>query len=111
MSSNLFCRFILGASLALTLTACATTPGGGPVLPFPSNISVDDVRNMAASICRFVPTAQTVVSLLTANPAWSTVADAAVAICNAVTKQSARRGTKRGGPAYIGRVPIRGRFV
>lgn len=90
---------------ALTLGGCAT-PGGAPA-PGPT-VGVNDVIALSKTICSFVPTVSTVISLITANPAWTSVSDFAVAICNAVTSKSARRSSR--GQPMVGGVVIRGRF-
>lgn len=93
---------------ALTLGGCAT-PGGGPA---PSvNVIVDQIVAMTRQVCAFVPTVGTVVALITANPAWTTAADFAVAICNAVSAPKGHYRLSRKGVPMIGNVVINGRFV
>lgn len=95
-------------AVALALGGCAT-PGGGPS---PSvNVIVDQIVAMTGQVCKFVPTVGTVVSLITANPAWTTAADFAVAICNAVTAPKGARRLSRRGIPMVGNVVINGRFV
>lgn len=92
-------------SLALMVTACATT--GGQILPT-SLPTVTDVQAAAVKVCSFLPTAETITSILGLNdPALASVTSIADAICNAINSRSARAGAA----PYVKGVRIKGRFA
>ncbi len=85
----------------LALAGCASIPSQG---------GIKDIQSAAASICKFVPTAQTVANiLLSSNMAVASTLAVATAICSAVTTAPLADGGPR--QAKVNGVVIRGRFV
>jgi hypothetical protein len=112
-------NLVVACALSLSLAACATTSLPGPSgSPAPtaggSNAGaiVSQVQSATVAACKFLPTAQTVlniVSTFTDVSALGPVASVAQAICNAVAAPPGRLG-RRGTPRVHG-VAIKGRFV
>lgn len=99
-------KLMLSATTALFLSGCATTGTGG--LDIPGVIA--QVQSITASVCMFIPTAETVAGILAAgNPILGTATAVADAICAAVTKKGARLGV--GAAPTVAGVPIHGTFL
>lgn len=105
---------ITGAAMlgALSLGACATTPGSSVPTIDPAVIS--QVQNTTAQVCGFVPTVQTVQSIAASfftdgSLINSVVTQVENAICAAVKpKASARRMVSR---PMVNGVPVEGYFL
>lgn len=92
----------------LILGGCAST-GDRPSF---ENI-VSQTQNIAVRVCSFLPTANTILEILSVgSPALSTASAIANAICAAVVTESrqVRRGTSPK-VATVGGVVVRGKFV
>lgn len=91
-------RLLVIALAAVSISACAENGRG---------IDVMKVQQMAVSICKYEPTAQTVVNIFSSgSPMFATAAQIASAICNAVNSpRSAGEVPKVNG------VPVRGKRV
>jgi len=102
-------KLMLGAAAAafLAVGGCATTTGSG-------GITTADVQNAAVTACSFLPTAATIASILSANPAIATASQVAALICAAVTgKQSVELRGASAPVIVVNGVPvtIEGTFV
>lgn len=101
----------LALVMALVLGGCATNSAGQPTVGGLTQTQIiAGAQQAAVGICGFLPTAATVVGILTAgNPAVATAEAIASAICAAVVPvKLARKGTPL--PTVAG-VPVHGRFV
>lgn len=87
----------------------ATVAGCGTVTPGKVDETVAQVQQYTQAVCRFVPTAATVLSIVEAFGVTgaSSVGQIATEICAAVTSAKAARGAR---PKVRG-VQVRGRFV
>lgn len=95
---------LLIVSVLFLLAGCAGTPNNG---------GVKEVQDMAAKICRFVPTFQTVTDIfLSGSAVASTALSVASAICNAVTINPLADGpgAKNYKPTVAG-VRVKGSFI
>ncbi len=101
-------KVMLMAPLLLSIGGCATG-GSSPFTQANVDAVVSQVQSVTTATCRFVPTAQTVASILSAFGVTgaNAVTDVAAQICAAVTSKSAHRGAV---PKVKG-VRVRGRFV
>lgn len=102
---------IAGAvAAAMALGGCSTTGGG---IPIPSSDQVARVQEAARTYCSFVPTASTVLKIITTFTGGGGVVDvvsaAAMGICDAVTKKSLNRRGRVIPPKFRG-VTIKGKF-
>jgi hypothetical protein len=80
-----------------TLVSCTTNDFG----------VVDSIQDRTAALCRFIPTAQTISSLISLD--YGSVVAIADAICKAVTEPS---GTEAGPTQReISGIPIEGHFI
>lgn len=106
---NLAATALLSASLLLG--GCATFGGGGTAPNW--DALVTQVQQAAAAVCSFVPTAQTVLDILSlGHPAFATASQIAGAICASVSApRQARRAGESPAPPTVGGVVVRGRFV
>jgi hypothetical protein len=98
-------KFMLGAAMAafIGLGGCATTSG---------TIAVASVQTAAQTACGFLPTAASVASLLTANPAVATAEAVAAIICGAVAAvPPPAAGKLRGTPTVTTTVVVNGKPV
>lgn len=85
----------------------------GCVTPDTGTGGASSAQEAAKQICRFVPTAATVLSILKLGlPQLTTAADVATAICEAVAPKTGPNGAKSfpTNPSVAG-VPIQGSFV
>lgn len=101
-------KFMLGAALAFFLAAggCATSSTSG------TTITVAGVQAAAQTACGFLPTATSVASLLTANPAVATAEAVAAIICGAVTAATPLASGKLGAtPTVTTTVVVNGKAV
>ena len=101
-------NLIFACAFVFPLAACNTVdPNGNAVAP-----SVSSVQSVATTICKYVPTAETVAKILT-GWAGSVTADAiAGAICNAVTTNPLADGPNRDSyTPNVNGVVIHGHFV
>ncbi len=102
------------AGAVFTLGACATSPTGAPTI---GGISVADVQAWAVKICSFQPTADMVLTILSANNPAAIGAEAVgAAICSLVAPAPPAAAAKRQGVhrAYVYIPPnivISGNFV
>lgn len=91
----------------LVLTGCAGMPD--PAIQQRINDTIAQIQGITASVCRFLPTAQTVANILatfTGTTATVDIANAiANSICGAVTAKAARPG---GAPPTVRGVIIHG---
>lgn len=95
---KLFATAMLAASLALA--GCGTTSNTGD--------TVAQVQAIAKQVCGFLPTATTVLNIISGGNSYVQTAESvASAICSAVTSKAALRGAV---PTVNG-VKVRGRFV
>jgi len=99
-------KLMLGTALSafITLGGCTTNgtqPAGG--------ITIQDVQNAAVAACSFLPTAASIASLLTANPAVATASQVAALICEAVTAKPPASAKLRGPNAIT--VVVNGKTV
>lgn len=109
-------NLVVAAALSLALAACATTaPSTSPAPTIggadPAAI-VAQVQAATTTACKFLPTAQTVLNLVSAFTdvsALGPVAAMAQAICNAVASPTARLA--RRGPPRVRGVAVKGKFV
>lgn len=85
----------------LALGACTTTQ---------IDAQVKQVQDTAVAICRYLPTAAAVASILSNAPIISTTASVAGDICNAVTNLPLAEGPGKRQAVVYG-VLVRGRFV
>lgn len=105
-------RNLLTASLlivGLALGGCAgSVPGITPSTDIAGTIA--QVQSATTTVCRFLPTAETVINIIATftevGAAAAPITAVADAICAAVTKKSARRGGAR-----VRGVVIKGRFL
>lgn len=92
---------------ALLLSGCTGT--GGITIPPNVQVIIDRVQMEAAKYCAYVPTAQTVLSLISlGDPSLSSVIEIVKGICSVVSKPTVRRGAAK--PVLKG-VVIQGSFV
>lgn len=111
-------RKIITAIIAsLSIAGCASFPNGTP-LPAPGGTDpgaiVTQVQTIAQQACRFVPTAETVIGLISTFTGTSPFATAASQIADAICAAVNRAGVSRSGKRIVPRVngvSIRGRFV
>ena len=107
-------KLLIASLLSLSLAGCATqgNGGGGGGVPSIDPATVQQIKDTAATICGFVPTATTVASIIATFTGGGAVVDmvgqAAQGICAAVTAKGVRRGGPP--PKYRG-VRIQGKFV
>lgn len=110
-------NIIAAVAISLSIVGCTTMPPGipFPVLPGggdPGAI-VTQVQTTAQQICRFVPTAETILGVIgtfTTVPFAGLATQAADAICAAVNRAGVSRGGKRIVPRVNG-IAIKGKFV
>lgn len=109
-------RLVIAFSLmgSMALAGCATTPGSSVPTIDPAVISA--VQKDAALVCGFIPTVETVVSIIASfvpgGSAAATIAGTvASAICNAVAP--AKASMKRGDVAVpmVNGIPVKGYFT
>lgn len=98
-------KFLAISLVTVWLGGCATGPTSTQI-----DQTVAQVQAIAQQVCAFVPTAQTVLNIISALgvPGVGIAGDIASKICTAVTSKSARRGAAA--PKLYG-VTIRGNFV
>ncbi len=79
-------KFMLGAALAsfVALGGCTSTGGLNTAL----------IAQDAQAVCNFVPTADSIAAVLTANPLVGTAEDVAAIICAAVTSTTPAASAK-----------------
>lgn len=102
---------------SIWLAGCASIPGMPPSLPIPTSPVADQavvlqVQTIAKQICSYVPTGETILSIIgtfTTIPFAGLATTAADAICAAVNKAGVNRSGKRTIPRVNG-VAVRGRF-
>lgn len=112
-------RFFLGfeqaaTMLAFALFAVAVVSMGGCTTTGASDDPVEAAQNAAVSICKFLPTAETVADILKAgDPKLATAKAVAQAICNTITSNGAPAGvvTLFKAPPTVDGVVIRGKRV
>lgn len=112
-------KTLIAIALSSLLTGCAGTPGmPGPTPGGPNDPAaiIANVQAIARQACKFVPTAETILSLISTftgtSPFTSTASAIADAICASVTATSSPSLTAaRGGPPRVNGVAIRGKFV
>lgn len=100
-------KILLSGALAagFILSGCATT--GTDQKAF-----IEQVRQAAVAVCGFLPTAQTVGSIILAgNPAFVTASAIANAICAAVTAPEVKALGPRRAPPVVAGVVIHGEFI
>lgn len=104
-------RKVIALAAALALGGCASTGG---VTPAPTDISaeISQVQKIAAQVCSFVPTIETVSGLITvfvpaAGVPTSIAGQIADAICAAVAPKAMLAGSR----AVVRGVPISGKYV
>lgn len=102
----------VSAALALSLAGCATTVTEN-LPPAQQPINIQQVQQLATTVCGFLPTVATVASILATFTGGGTIVSTAEgvasAICAAVVP---RRGARRGAaPPRVNGVTVRGRFV
>lgn len=112
-------KFLLAVPLlgALALGGCATSNGVvglDPALETRVNAQITAAQNAAVSICKFLPTAQTVAGILStfvpsAVPGVTVANQVAAAICNAVSRKSLTKGATP--TPRVNGVVVRGSFV
>lgn len=91
---------------AVTLGGCAGTL---PVLQDPTvQNTITNIQSLTASVCGFLPAAETVAGILSTNPVVGTAEAIAETICGVVTKKGAQRG---GATPSVNGVPVKGHFV
>lgn len=89
--------------VALLLGACATVPGG--------NI-VSQIQSTAQSICRFVPTARTVIDIIAAGDGIAQSTSAiATAICSALEFSKINADQPGGNIPRVNGVRVRGSYT
>jgi len=99
MIKRIFIASVLAVGM-LSVSACQKST---------STIDVNGVQQAAISICKFEPTAQTVLSIFgSGSPVLTTVSAIASAICNAVQAPTVGRDLK---PPEVNGVPVQGRRV
>jgi hypothetical protein len=113
-------RFIAVAVLGLTLAGCQTT--SPPVVVAPPSPSITpieekiiDIREQVLRVCNFIPATAFLTSLITSNPAFSTVTDYASAICKVAIlplprASGASRYVVRMYPGTVNGIRVVGRF-
>ncbi len=86
------------SACALALAACQSAGGG---------VDVSQVQKIASDVCRFEPTAQTVLNIFNSgSPLLDTASEIASAVCSAInTPRSA------GQPPTVNGVTVQGRRV
>lgn len=105
-------KFILVIGFALMLVGCQTaTDVATSITTVNQSVrdKVSSVQSYATQLCRFVPTAATVISIFS-GPTGQNVATVANAICDAVTTRPLADGPGSRVPRVAG-VRIQGRFV
>lgn len=95
-------KALIGIGLALALAGCATTGGGGNLTE-----KAKEIQNAVRIGCSFVPTIQTVVSII--NAAAGSTLGIANEICMAITSVPLADGGKR--KVIVRGVPVAGRRV
>ena len=106
---NIFRSSILAGSVALSLAGCSTLGTGGAPLDLTSFIA--QVQATSSAVCSFLPTAETVASIIaTGNPIVTTANAVANAICAAVAPAKAAGKLRASQPAVAG-VAIHGKFL
>lgn len=102
-------KLLIAPVLALALSGCATTGGGGSL-----SSTITQIRDAARALCKFEPTVNTVAELLGAFgvPGVAAVPVISTKICAAVSLNPMTEGP-RGGRTVpkVDGVPIRGKFV
>ena len=95
-------KVVVACVFALTMAACGTPkPGGSDI--------VAQVTAQARALCKFVPTAETILALVaTGQPELAAAAGIANAICKAVAPTAGQQ--KAPGTVAVAGVPIRGHF-
>ena len=96
-------KVLLASVFAFILASCATAP-----TPQDVDAKVAQVQSYATQICRFVPTATTIIKIFSSG--LDGVADAANAICNAVTNRPLADGPGDRTPRVRG-IVVKGKFV
>jgi hypothetical protein len=81
---------VLGLS-AFLLTGCVGGGFGGPTGGL-SPEQIEEIKKTAATVCRFVPTTATILSLFDAGGKYANYAAIAQQVCDAVSKVTYRRG-------------------
>lgn len=91
---------LLAIAVALALSACQTTD---------TNSVITQVQQTAIKVCSFVPTVETVASILALNnPLLKSAGDIANAICSAVGPKLAPRASSPGVGPSVGGILIKG---
>lgn len=103
----LFASFLVAGFLA----GCNTVAP-----PVNTTVTVSDLQNAVVAACGFLPTATTIASLISANPAIATGGEIAGLVCKAVVgTKSAKRGASADVQKYVvvnnKVVEINGNFV
>lgn len=103
--------FFMVATLGVGLSGCAGTNAVLPNVPPQIDTTVSQVQSIATTLCKFEPTAATVVKILATISGAGGIADVAsniaASICSAITSKSAVRGRV---PTLHG-VVLNGRYV
>lgn len=97
-------RYVIAATLAATVAACASFPTTGDI-----SAKAKEIQNYTRLACSFVPTLGTVANILSSGAAAPAII-IANDICAAVTTAPLADGPRRGGARVYG-VAIEGKFV
>lgn len=94
-------------AIALSLGACASGGGGGPI---PAD-TVSQIQATARQVCGFVPTVSTVASVIATFTGGGAIVDMVSQVANGICTAISAKGVRRGAtPKYRG-VVIRGDYV
>ncbi len=104
-------KFLLSTALAsaLALGGCATTAGNPPTTSDP----LAQAQQIAVAVCGFLPTIQTVQSIIVAGayPAGIPISELANLVGNSICTAVMARSARAGAVPTVNGVPVQGRFV
>lgn len=110
-----FNKVLLSATLAgaVMLGGCGGGGGFGNMTGGLSDEQIKEIKNTAATVCKFVPTTATIIALFDAGGKYANYAAIAQQVCDAVNKMSIRRGGKVGMYVLVNgkRVKVEGKRV